>query len=110
MNELFLPGLPGHLVGGELAAPPKLTLAEFDAAMRAFVVTGYNQRVHSETGQEPQPTQSGARAVALGARIARHTAAGWDNAAVPDDVADVAAFLNLAPAAATSLLLQIDTD
>jgi hypothetical protein len=64
----------------------------------------------SEKNQEPQAGHTGARSVALGARLARHTAAGWDNAAVPDDVADVASFLNLSPAAAMHLVTEIDAD
>ena len=32
-NELFLPGLPGHLVRGVQASPAKLTLAELDTAL-----------------------------------------------------------------------------
>jgi putative transposase len=31
VNELFLPGLPGHLARGAPASPSKLTLAELDA-------------------------------------------------------------------------------
>lgn len=48
-----------------------------------------------------------ARIVALGARLARHTAHGWDNAAIPDDVAKIAALLNLSPAAALDLVSDI---
>ena len=62
----------------------------------------------SEKSQDPQAGSTGARTVALGARLARHTAFGWDNAAVPDDVADVAALLNLSPAAAMHLVVAID--
>jgi hypothetical protein len=40
--------------------------------------------------------------------LARHTAASWENAAVPDDVAEVAAFLTLSPAATLALLMEID--
>lgn len=54
VNELFLPGLPGHLVRGVQASPAKLTLAELDTALHTFIVTGYNQRRHGETGQQPQ--------------------------------------------------------
>ena len=46
--------------------------------------------------------------VSLGVRIARHTALGWDNAAVPDDVADVAQLLNLSTSAAMSLLRSLE--
>jgi hypothetical protein len=44
----------------------------------------------------------------MAARLARHTAAGWDNAAVPDDVADIGTLLNLSPAATLDLLTEID--
>lgn len=50
------------------------------------------------------------RNVQLAIRVARHSAKGWDNAALPDDVADVARLLNLAPAAALRLLREIDAD
>ena len=39
------------------------------------------------------------RSVSLAVRLARHTAQGWDNAALPDDVQDVAQLLNLSQAA-----------
>ena len=45
------------------------------------------------------------RTVALAVRLARHTSAGWDNAAVPDDVKDIASLLNLTQTA-TLLLLE----
>ena len=46
--------------------------------------------------------------VSLGVRVARHTALGWDNAALPDDVADVAQLLNLSTSSAMSLLRGLD--
>ena len=45
------------------------------------------------------------RTVALAVRLARHTSGGWDNAAVPDDIKDIAALLNLTQTA-TLLLLE----
>ena len=45
------------------------------------------------------------RSVTLALRLARHTAHGWDNPALPDDVAEIAAMLNLSEEA-TLLLLQ----
>ncbi len=45
------------------------------------------------------------RSVTLALRLARHTAHGWDNPAIPDDVAEIAALLNIS-AAATLQLLQ----
>ena len=52
--------------------------------------------------------QPAVRNVMLAVRLARHTARGWDNAALPDDVTDVAALLNLAPGATLALLRDID--
>lgn len=46
--------------------------------------------------------------VMLGVRLARHTAAGWNNAAIPDDVHDVAQLLNLSHDATLSLLMGLD--
>lgn len=50
------------------------------------------------------------RNVQLAIRVARHSAQGWDNAALPDDVHDVGVLLNLAPSAAERLLRDIDDE
>ncbi|HWH84818.1 MAG TPA: HDOD domain-containing protein [Burkholderiaceae bacterium] len=47
------------------------------------------------------------RSVALAVRLARHTAGGWDNAAIPDDISDIANLLNLSQAAALQLVREI---
>ena len=60
--------------------------------------------------REPHAGHTGARTVALASRLARHTANGWDNPAVPDDVAEVAALLNLSPAATLHLVTEIDAE
>jgi len=83
---------------------------ELDEIEQALVAAWRLPSLLAETAQEPQAGHTGARAVALGSRLARHTAAGWDNAAIPDDVAEVAAFLNLSPAAALALLMEIDAE
>jgi HD-like signal output (HDOD) protein len=64
----------------------------------------------AEGAREPHAAHTGARTVALASRLARHTANGWDNPAVPDDVAEVATLLNLSPAAALHLVTQIDAE
>lgn len=46
--------------------------------------------------------------VTLAVRLARHTALGWDNPALPDDVADIAALLLLGSEPTLTLLHQID--
>jgi HD-like signal output (HDOD) protein len=48
------------------------------------------------------------RNVLLAIRVARHTQDGWDNPAVPDDVRDIAALLNLRPDPALKLLHELD--
>jgi HD-like signal output (HDOD) protein len=48
------------------------------------------------------------RNVLLAIRLARHTKGGWDNAAIPDDVRDIAQLLNLRPEAALRLLHDLD--
>jgi len=53
--------------------------------------------------------QPNVQCVMLGVRLARHTSAGWDNAAIPDDVSDVAHLLNLSSQATLSLLRGLDT-
>lgn len=49
------------------------------------------------------------RNVLLAVRVARHTAQGWDNAALPDDVADIGALLQLGPNPTLKLLHEIDS-
>jgi HD-like signal output (HDOD) protein len=48
------------------------------------------------------------RNVLLAIRLARHTALGWDNAAVPDDVRDIANLLHLGHEPTLQLLREID--
>lgn len=50
-----------------------------------------------------------AKNVMLAIRLARHTAQGWDNAALPDDVRDIAQLLNLSEAATSQLLRDLDS-
>lgn len=48
------------------------------------------------------------RNVLLAIRLARHSARGWDNAALPDDYAEIAELLNLGVEPAIHLIRQID--
>ena len=52
----LLPELPGHIVRGRPASAPRLSLAELDRAIGAFVVGTYNLRPHSATGEAPSET------------------------------------------------------
>ena len=52
VNTELLAALPGHLAAGAPQPRPKLSLAELDTALAAFVAT-YNARTHSELGTSP---------------------------------------------------------
>ena len=52
--------------------------------------------------------QANVRNVLLAVRLARHSALGWDNPAIPDDVADIATLLNLSPTSTLQLVRGID--
>jgi HD-like signal output (HDOD) protein len=62
------------------------------------------------TDDHAQQSSLQLRNVMLAIRVARHSAQGWDNAALPDDIAEVATLLHLAPDATTRLLREIDAD
>lgn len=51
--------------------------------------------------------QPGVKNVALAIRLARHTANGWDNPAIPDDVGEIATLLNLSKASTLQLLMNV---
>lgn len=51
-----------------------------------------------------------ARNVLLAIRLARHTAKGWHNAGLDDDVRDIAALLHMGTAPTLALLRDIDSD
>jgi HD-like signal output (HDOD) protein len=74
------------------------------ALMRAWrlpeLLVRINDERHAETAQ--------VRNVQLAVRLARHTARGWDNAALSDDVRDIAALLNLGEVPTLHLLRDID--
>ena len=48
------------------------------------------------------------RNVLLAVRLARHTELGWDNAALPDDIEDIAKLLNAPPRVARGFVYKID--
>ena len=56
----------------------------------------------------PDARTVGARTVALAAQLARHVDRGWDDAAHPDDVAEIADFLHLSGSATIELLTSVD--
>ncbi|CAN5330170.1 hypothetical protein BH11PSE10_BH11PSE10_20160 [soil metagenome] len=48
------------------------------------------------------------QSVKLAVRLARHTADGWDNAAVPDDLSEIGTLLNMKPEHTLKLLHEFD--
>lgn len=56
-------------------------------------------------GEDPK-----VRNVLLAIRVARHSGRGWDNPALPDDVRDIAALLQMGEEPVRRLLLDIDDD
>ena len=57
INQMCLPALPGYAPRGtkDRAGQARLSLAELDAALGAFIVKVYNHRVHSETASRRRP-------------------------------------------------------
>ncbi len=53
INTELLPELPGNLRNGKPASPPRLSLAEMDAAIGAYIVSTYNARPHRAIGIAP---------------------------------------------------------
>jgi hypothetical protein len=91
-------------------AQQRILHIELAELQRALVQAWQLPALLAESEREPHGGHAGARTVALAARLARHTANGWDNAAVPDDVSEIAQLLNLSAAATLHLVTGIDTD
>jgi HD-like signal output (HDOD) protein len=62
------------------------------------------------TDEHAKQVTSSMRNVQLAIRVARHSANGWHNAALPDDYSDIGALLNLLPGSVQHLLLDIDSE
>ena len=53
LNTELLPELSGNVVNGKPATSPKLSLADLDAVIGAWITETYNSRTHRETGLPP---------------------------------------------------------
>lgn len=53
INTELLPEFPGHLIDGKPATAPRLSLAELDRAITAYITNTYHTRVHSGTDETP---------------------------------------------------------
>ena len=90
------------------AAQRAVLNVELAALQRALAEAWRLPALVLESTAEAKATgQTSARIVALAARLARHTARGWDNAALPDDLSEIGALLNLSPEATLKLLTEI---
>ena len=92
------------------AAQQQVLNIDLATLQEALICAWQLPRLLSETGREAQTNNGGVRTVALSARLARHTANGWDNAAVPDDITEIAELLNLSVAATLHLAKGIDDE
>jgi HD-like signal output (HDOD) protein len=61
----------------------------------------------TQMGDDMHANNANVRSIELAARLARHTAAGWDNPAIPDDIAEIAQLLNLSLAATLRFVREI---
>ena len=92
------------------AAQRQVLNIELLELQQALVETWNLPPLLSERGGEGRAHKTAARIVALSARLARHAAHGWDNAALPDDIAELAELLNLSEGATMSLVRDIQPD
>ena len=79
-------------------------IAELQAAlMQAWRLPTLLKQIDDERHLE----NANVRSIELGARLARHTTHGWDNPAIPDDIAEIATLLNLSIGATLKLVQEI---
>jgi hypothetical protein len=96
------PGLRSSAVQREVL---NIELADLQQAlMKAWRLPELLIRISDERHAE----RPSVRNVLLAVRLARHSALGWGNAALPDDIAEIAALLNLSPAAALQMVRSIE--
>lgn len=53
INDMFLPDLPGYLIGGKPLSAPALSLDDLRDRFEAFVCDVYHRRPHGGTGEPP---------------------------------------------------------
>ncbi|CAN7145524.1 HDOD domain-containing protein [Rhizobacter sp. LjRoot28] len=82
-----------------------IDLAELQQAlMKAWALPDLLGRISDERQTRHPSVQS----VALAIRLARHSADGWENPAIPDDIADIARLLNLSKDAALEFVHKVE--
>jgi HD-like signal output (HDOD) protein len=73
----------------------------------ALMRTWHLPELLTQMGDDIHADNANVRSIELGARLARHTAHGWDDPAIPDDIAAIAELLNLSAPAAWELVQDI---
>jgi HD-like signal output (HDOD) protein len=88
-----------------------IELADLEQAlMRAWRLPELLIRITDDHAQGQAAEHPQVRMVRLAVRLARHTQHGWDNAALPDDVAEIAQVLTLSVDATQRLLERLEQD
>jgi HD-like signal output (HDOD) protein len=83
-----------------------VTLGELQQAlMKAWRLPALLIRLDDELHADSPQVKN----VVLAVRLARHTAQGWEDAALPDDVAEIAELLQLGMASTLKLLQEVDS-
>ena len=60
-----------------------------------------------QMGDDCHAENANVRSIELAARLARHSLRGWDNPAIPDDIAEIASLLRLSLAATLQLVREV---
>jgi HD-like signal output (HDOD) protein len=81
---------------------------ELTDLQQALMKTWHLPQLLVRISDDKHATVPNVLSVTLAIRLARHTTHGWDNPAIPDDIHEIAALLNLAPGAALELVKSID--
>ena len=88
-----------------------IELADLEQAlMRAWRLPELLIRITDNRAQGRAAEHHQVRMVRLAVQLARHTQNGWDNAALPDDVAEIAQVLTMSVEATQRLLVDLDQD
>ena len=91
------------------AAQRELLHAELNDIQHALMQVWRLPEMLVRVTDDRHAENSQVRNVLLAIRVARHTTAGWDNPALPDDIRDIAALLQLGLEPTRELLMDIDS-
>jgi HD-like signal output (HDOD) protein len=92
------------------AVQRELLNAELNQVQHALMQLWHLPEILVRSTDDHHAENSQVRTVLLAIRVARHTSNGWDNAAIPDDLRDIAALLQLGIEPTRQLLMAIDSD